>query len=446
MLNRRRFLGATAGAALTAQAQTTRPNVLLILADDLGYETLGCNGGTSYRTPHLDRMAAEGVRFTNAHAQPLCTPTRLQLMTGLYNNRNWTGFGVMNPKTTTFGHRMARAGYKTAIAGKWQFWSYNPPDYHPEDRAKGQLARDSGFDSYSVWHAGHTEDKGSRYGDPTYEENGKLYKDVKDQYGDDHWSQHLLSFFDSNKGKPVFGYFPMALTHGPFNPTPKSVGWTTQRLKNDKAYYKDMVEYMDDVIGRTLDGLDKQGVLDNTIVLFFGDNGTPQEITSRMGERVIQGGKGLPTDAGTHVPMLGYWRGTTPRGKVCDDLIDSTDFLPTMLDAAGLNPARALAPNETPLDGRSFLPQLKGQRGNPRDWIYCWHDPRPGWDKDKFKLEEWARNKRFKLYRDGRLYDVPADPLEQHPLPPNAGAEATAARRALQPVLDRMKRTGPGAA
>jgi hypothetical protein len=118
-----------------------------------------------------------------------------------------------------------------------------------------------------------------------------------------------------------------------------------------------------------------------------------------MGGRVVQEA-GPATDAGTHVPMLAWWRGTSPRGKVCEDLIDSTDFLPTMLDAAGVSPARALAPNETPLDGRSFLPQLRGQRGNPRDWIYCWHDPRPGWDKDKFKLEEWARNKRFKLYRD----------------------------------------------
>ncbi len=443
-MHRRQFLAASAAAVipLAAQAQAQRPNVLFILADDLGYECLGCYGGTSYRTPHLDRMAAQGVRFTNGFAQPLCTPTRLQLMTGLYNNRNWKGFGLMDPKTTTFGHRMSRAGYKTALAGKWQFWSYNPAGYRPEDRGKGQLAKDAGFDSYSVWHAGHTEDKGSRYGDPTYEENGKLYKDVKDQYGDDHWSQHLLSFFDSHRGQPVFAYYPMALTHGPFNPTPKSNGWTTRRLKNDKVYFKDMVEYMDEVVGRTIAGLDKQGVLDNTIVLFIGDNGTPQEITSRMSDRIIKGGKGLPTDAGTHVPLLGYWRGTTPRGKVCDDLIDTTDFLPTMLDAAGLDPARALAPNETPLDGRSFLPQLRGQRGNPRDWIYCWHDPRPGWDKDAFKLEEWVRDKRFKLYRDGRLYDVPSDPLEERPIPPGTGQESVAARRRLQPVLDRMKRAG----
>jgi arylsulfatase A len=99
-----------------------------------------------------------------------------------------------------------------------------------------------------------------------------------------------------------------------------------------------------------------------------------------------------------------------------------------MLDAAGVEPPKGL-------DGRSFLPQLKGQKGNPRDWIYCWHDPRPGWDKDQFKLEEWVRNKRFKLYRDGRLFDIPADPLEERPLGPGL---APAARRALQPVLDKM--------
>lgn len=436
-MNRRRFLSALSSTvSLTAAQQSRRPNILLVLADDLGYECLGSNGGTSYRTPNLDRMAVDGVRFTNCYAQPLCTPTRVQLMTGLYNNRNWKGFGIMDPKTTTFGHRMASAGYRTVIAGKWQFWSYNPPDYQPGQRGKGQLIKDAGFESYSVWHAGHTEDKGSRYGDPTYEENAKLFKSVKDEYGDDHWSQHLLSFFDSHRQEPVFAYFPMALTHDPFNPTPKSDAWKTQRLKNDRAYFKDMVEYMDDIMGRMLAGLDKQGSLENTIVLFLGDNGTPLGITSQMGDRVVRGGKGLPTDGGTHVPLLGYWRGTSPKGRVCDDLIDTTDFLPTMLDAARVNPPKSLA-----LDGRSFLPQIKGEKGNPRDWIYSWHDPRPGWDKDQFKLEEWVRNKRFKLYRDGRLFDISLDPLEEHPLMPEADQDSTEARRALQPVLDRMKRS-----
>ena len=128
MLTRRTFLGALAAP------RAARPNIVLILADDLGYECLGANGGTSYRTPHLDRLAATGVRFTHAYATPLCTPTRMQLMTGQYNFRNWRAFGIMDPKERHFGHWMRAAGYRTCIAGKWRLYSYNPPDFEPEWR------------------------------------------------------------------------------------------------------------------------------------------------------------------------------------------------------------------------------------------------------------------------------------------------------------------------
>ena len=151
-----------------------RPNIVLIMADDLGYETLGCYGGTSYKTPHLDALAKEGVRFTQAYAQPLCTPTPVQLMTGQYNHRNWRAFGILGPEEKTFGHMMRAAGYKTCISGKWQLYSYNPPDFEPEWRGKGMLAENAGFDEYFLWHAGHTEDKGSRYADPVVLDNGTL--------------------------------------------------------------------------------------------------------------------------------------------------------------------------------------------------------------------------------------------------------------------------------
>jgi arylsulfatase A len=424
-MNRRAFLAAAASALTPAQT-AKRPNILMIMSDDLGYECLGCYGGTSYKTPHLDRIAAEGVRFTHAYAQPLCTPTRLQLMTGLYNNRNWKAFGVFDPHTVTFGHRMQRAGYKTVMAGKWQNWSYNPPDFEPEWRGKGQKAQNAGFDSYCVWHNGHTEDKGSRYGDPTYEENGKLYTDVKGKYGEDVFAGHILDYFGRHRNQPVFAYYPMVLTHGPFNPTPKSKGWDTNRLKGDKAYFKDMVEYMDEVIGRLL-----ARVPNDTLVLYFSDNGTPQGIESRMGDRIVAGGKGKMTDAGTRVPMIAWGQGVTAKGKVYDDLIDSTDFVPTILDAAS-----APRPTDVTLDGVSFLPRLRGERGAPRDWVFCWHDPRPGWDKEKYKLEVWARDRRWKLYQDGRLIDVPNDEFELHPV--SGGAEAEAARKRLKAVLDKQ--------
>jgi arylsulfatase A len=195
------------------------------------------------------------------------------------------------------------------------------------------------------------------------------------------------------------------------------------------------VEYMDHIIGRITGKLDQLGIRDNTLLMFYSDNGSPREVESRMGDRVVRGGKGLPTDAGTRVPLVINWKGTTPEGRVLDDLVDSTDFLPTIAEAG-----RARVPKSMVVDGRSFLPQLRGERGNPRDWILVHHDPRPGWDKDQFKLDRYARDQKFKLYSDGRLFNVPADVFEQNPLPQGAGGpEAARARKKLQAVLDRLQ-------
>ena len=430
MISRRDFLR-TLSASAVASAQPRRPNVLLILADDLGFECLSCYGSKSYRTPSLDKLAADGVRFRYAFAQPLCTPTRMQLMTGKSNFRNWKAFGVMDPKERTFGHLFRDNGYRTAIAGKWQFWSYNPPGFEPEWRGKGQRIEDAGFEEYSVWHAHHTEDKGSRYGDPTYYENGKLYKNQKDKYGDDISADFLLRFIEKHKAEPWFAYYPMALTHVPFTPTPKSADWNTEkRLKNDTAYFKDQVEYMDGIIGRMMKRLDDLALSSNTLVLFFGDNGTLATITSKLGNVEFQGGKGHTTEAGMRVPLIAHWKGKIPAGRVLDDLIESCDFLPTIGEAAGVS-----LQSMGPIDGRSFLPQLRGEKGQPREWIYTWYDPRPGHDKERFtKTSRYAFDRRWKLYEDGKLYDWAADPKETAPV------ENGPARKKLQAVLDRYKK------
>ena len=415
------------------------------MADDLGYETLGCYGGTSYETPHLDALAKEGVRFTQAYAQPLCTPTRVQLMTGQYNHRNWRAFGIMGPEEKTFGHMMRAAGYKICISGKWQLYSYNPPDFEPEWRGKGMLAENAGFDEYFLWHAGHTEDKGSRYADPVVLDNGTL-RSFKGGYGPDVYTNYIEDFMERHAGnrngdgngnsdEPFFVYYPMALPHGPFRPTPHSDVWAEgDRHKGGPAYYKDMVEYMDHVIGRIVRKIDELGIRENTLILYYSDNGTPREVESRMGDRVIHGGKGQTTDAGTHVPMIVSWKGFSQEGVVNDDLIDSTDFIPTIIEATGAKPL-----DDMVLDGRSFLPRLRGDEGDPREWVMFHFDPLPGAGKVGYKLVRFARDKRYKLYEaSGELYDVPADVDEVNPiLPDQDTAESAAARERLRGVLAR---------
>jgi len=430
MVSRRDFLRA-AGASAAGWAQPSKPNVLLILADDLGFECLSCYGSKSYRTPALDKLAVDGVRFRYAFSQPLCTPTRMQLMTGKLNFRNWKAFGIMDPNERTFGHLFREQGYRTAIAGKWQFWSYNPPDFEPEWRGKGKRIEDAGFEEFSVWHAHHTEDKGSRYGDPTYYENGKLLKNQKDKYGDDIFADFLLRFIEKHKSEPWFAYYPMALTHAPFTPTPKSADWNTdKRLKNDTMYFKDQVEYMDGIIGRMIKRLDEMGLSENTLVIFYSDNGTLDTIKTKLGDGVYQGGKRETTEAGMRVPLIARWKGKIPPGRVLDDLIESCDFLPTICEATGVSPK-----SMGTIDGRSFLPQLRGQKGQPREWIYTWYDPRPGHDKEWFKkTARYAFDHRWKLYEDGRLYDWAADPKETNPV------ENKAAREKLAAVLSRYRK------
>ena len=409
-------------------SEDRQQNVILILADDLGYECLGSYGGRSYNTPRLDEMATRGVRFTHAYALPLCTPTRMALMTGMYNFRNWRAFGVMDPDEKTFGHYMQDAGYKTCITGKWQLWSYNPTDFEPEWRAKGKRPEDAGFDEYFLWHCGHTEDKGSRYADPVIMDNGEPLEDAAGLYGPALFTGYLLDFAARHKDEPFFIYYPMALTHAPFMPTPDSAGWAVDRHRADGSNFGDMVEYMDKLIGTILDGLEALGLQEDTLVMFIGDNGSPREVTSLLGDRAFQGGKGHSIDAGTRVPFIAQWGGRAA-GTVCDDLIDCSDFLPTMLEVAGV-----AHPGDVPCDGCSFRPQLVGDEGSPREWIYQWHNPLPGWGKEGFELEEWAQDKSYKLYSDGRFYDVEEDDLETTRIEPKT-KEQTEALQKLRSVL-----------
>jgi arylsulfatase A len=396
-----------------------RPNIVLIMADDLGYECLSCYGSLSYKTPVLDELVRTGVRFDNCHSQPLCTPSRVKIMTGRYNFRNYTTFGHFDFREKTFAHVMKSAGYATCIAGKWQLMGRG---------AAGP--NDAGFDEYCLW---HMEDafapKGSRYRSPKVIENGKLFDGLEGEYGPDVFCDYILDYIERRKSEPFFVYYPMTLVHDPFVPVPDSPDWAQTSHKRDNKYFADMVAYMDKTVGRILRKLDELGLRENTLVLFTGDNGTNKRITSKMPGRSIRGGKGRTIDAGTHVPLIANWKGTVPPGKICDDLVDFSDFLPTLAEAAG-----AALPEKVVIDGRSFLPQIRGQKGNPKQWLFCHYTRNGGAETPK----RFVRDKCWKLYDTGKLFDVQADPLEQSPILPGEGSEQAAARKRLQAALDSL--------
>lgn len=423
-------------SALVPVWAADRPNIVFILADDLGYETVGCLGGQSYQTPHLDRLAAGGIRFDRAYAMPLCTNTRIQLMTGKYNLRNWKAFGILDPLATTFGHALQQAGYKTCMAGKWQLTSYDPPDYPGAElrRDTGMRADQAGFDQYSLWHTGPTEVKGSRYADPVIDQDGQPLSDTKGKYGPDLWTDYIGEFMTRNQKQPFFVYYSMALPHNPMTPTPDSREWEDPQMRHQDQtrFARDMIEYTDKMVGKIVSQLEALNLREKTLVLFFSDNGTNSRVRSKFRGRIVGGEKGKASELGVRVPMIANWPGTIPPQQVSNALIDSVDFFPTLLDAAGVPGA---IPQDA--DGISFLPVLKGESQSSREHVLIHQDPRPGWDKDRYPLVRVAINRDHKLYEDGRLIDLQADFFEQNPIwPTSDGAAERQARMKLQRVLE----------
>lgn len=418
------FFGLVAVNTQVAQAdESARPNIVLIMADDFGFECVGANGGTSYETPVLDRLASEGVRFEHCYSQPICTPTRVKLMTGMYNVRNYAEFGLLEKTQSTFANLLRDNGYATCIVGKWQLGM---------DKT---LPNHFGFDEHCLWQLFR---RPSRYPSPGLEVNGEPI-DYMPGYGPDVVTEYALDFIKRNSDKPFMLYYPMILTHCPFEPTPDSKDWDPKSkgsptYKGDAKYFGDMVNYMDKQVGRILDQLDKVGVRENTLVLFTGDNGTDKPVVSTMRGREVAGDKGSTKDGGTRVPLIAHWQGKTATGVVCNDMVDFSDFLPTLCDATNTS-----IPESRTVDGTSFLPQLLGQTGTPRDWIYVWY-ARNGGRKGK----EFTRNQRYKLYRTGKFYDIENDVLEKSPLAfKQLSKEQKQTRKMLQKALDQYTDARP---
>ena len=401
-----------------------RPNFLIILADDVGRDAIGCYGGLSYPTPNIDALAAGGMRFDHGYVMPSCHPTRTTLLSGRYPFRQghprWGDY-PKSEEATTFAAHLKKAGYATAVAGKWQLKLLTKDDEQPHRM---------GFDEYCLfgWH------EGPRYWQPMLIQNGKIRDDVKDRYGPDVYVEFLTEFMKENKDRPFLAYYPMALCHDVTDdldePVPYGPG------KDRYETFAEMMEQLDLHIGQIVKSVDDLGLRDQTFILFLGDNGTPfrSMIRAENGKYIrdpvfsettwgrVQGGKTKLTDSGTRVPWIANWPGVVPNGTATEALVDGSDLLPTLLELAGVD-----VPAAPSLDGKSFADTLSDPKHSSRDWVHA-----------EARGKGYIADRRWKLHDDGRLFDRQSDPLETMPVIKDAGAEANAARDRLSKVQKRL--------
>jgi arylsulfatase A-like enzyme len=415
-------LGALGTSLLPARAaaSTARdrpPNIVLILADDAGVETIGAYGGER-PTPRIDALAAEGVRFENAHATPLCTPSRVRLLTGRYSFRNYRAFGFLDPREPTLAKVLKGAGYRTAVAGKWQLGG------NPLDGVPGATPGGAGFDESIVWAGGRNfiED-GCQYWGATLTTNGRR-ETYPRQFGPDVVHRWARDFIERSRARPFFLYYSMILPHDPWVATPDRLDADTPERK-----FTAMLGYMDTQVGDLLDLLDRLGLAERTIVVFVADNGTHPTIVSRRHGVPVAGGKGTTLATGTHVPLVVRWPSRIAGARVSEQPVDLTDLYATLATAGGDRKAAQAS------DGFDLVPSLTTDAAPARraifmDYAADWWPLRP---------VRYAFTPRWKLYGDGRLFDVAADPLEGTPVPADhAAPEAIAARSELAALLDAM--------
>lgn len=407
-------------------AADERPNIILILADDVGHECLGCYGGESYDTPNLDYLAETGIRFQHCYSMTVCHPTRLTLMTGRYpfrfGNTKWGSF-PRSAEQQTFSKILANAGYATAVAGKWQLAMLRDEPDHPYRL---------GFQQSDLfgWH------EGPRYYEPMVYRNGKVRDDSLGHYGPDLYVRQLIEFMKENRERPFIAYYPMALCHDVTDDLDKPVAHGPLDRYDS---YPEMIAEMDRAVGRIMAALNALKLREKTLILFVGDNGTPKRmilraegdklikvpVVSKQGGRDVPGGKGTLLDTGTHVPLIANWLGKTKGGQVVGDLVDVSDFLPTLLELANVK-----QPSDVHIDGISFASRLTRGEASPREWAYS-----QGTRTDS----RWVRTARWKLYEDGRLFDMSTDGDEKSAIEAGMDSEEQrVVRRSLESAFEQL--------
>ena len=407
-MTRRDFLvtSSTAPAGLAAPAR--RPNVVLILTDDQGYGDVSLHGNDKIRTPNMDRVAREGVQFTEFHVSPVCSPTRSSLLTGRYNYRTgvvdtYLGRSMMHPDEVTLAEMLGAAGYRTGIFGKWHLGDNYP-----------LRAMDQGFQEAVCIRGGGLRQPadvpgGGSYFDPILMHNGKPQR--YRGYCSDIYTSEALKFIEQNRARPFFAYLATNAPHEPLEVAePYVEPYRKLGLEERTAKVYGMVANMDENIGRVLAKLKDLSLEQDTIVIFLTDNG-PAFPRYNGGMRAA---KGSVYEGGIRVPCFLRWPGVAKPGARIDRIAAHIDMVPTLLEACGVP-----KPKDVKLDGTSLMPLIRGDNGPWRDrtLYFQWHRG----DEPELYRDCAAHEQRWKLVNGKELYDLQNDPAEksdvaaQHP-------------------------------
>jgi arylsulfatase A-like enzyme len=422
---------------LAASAAERRPNILLILGDNLGKDWFGCYGADGNHTPNIDRLAAEGLRFEHCYATALCSTTRVELYTGRYGFRTgwhthhdsgiYGGGGFDPEREVCFARVLKSAGYATCITGKWQI-----NDLYVEP---GVLAR-HGFEEHLVW-TGALVGEGiaderwkksletgkreleSRYWDPVSFRNGRR-EVLADRFGPDEYVDYLVDFIERNRERPFLAFYSCPLTHIPVVPTPTSPSRDAAEIEQ----FAGMVRHFDGQVGRLVKELERLSLRDDTLVVLLTDNGTSKHVSGTVGGVRAVGGLGTMSENGIDVPLIVNCPQRVPGGRVSATLTDCSDLFPTLVDLTG-----SPMPQGVTIDGHSLALEFVGRSDGPKPRRWCF---------TQYSDVRVVRDQRYKLYSTGKLFDVEADPLERTDLFTSTDPAVVAARTTLQAVLDRL--------
>jgi len=422
-------------------AVPAKPNIVFILADDLGFAEISANGSDRYQTPHIDSLAKTGIRFSRFYTAPLCGPSRALILTGRYAFRTGAVTQDACASIVRTGERaevmiptvLKRAGYTTAMIGKWgqllpagdaaewgfdHMMSFKASGVYWNKAAAATWVKKYGLDGDKFGEGGVRANPGP------YNLDAKKLTMADHEYMPDLMHKDAMAFINENKERPFFLYYSLAQVHSQILPTPDSAP-PAPGLDAAARYaqvYRDNITYMDKLVGKLLAELERLKLRDNTVVLFMGDNGTAKANADHatIGGRRLIGQKGGMEEGGGLVPLFISWRGVTPAGRLNENVADASDLLPTFAELAG-----APLPQNRVIDGKSLLPQIKGETKSPRTWAFTqlgesYHVREAGW----------------KLNQSGQLFDMKNAPFEEIPVPADSNdAAAVAARARLTAAL-----------